>query len=94
MPKSKTKSKTNRATYNSKDVVDKVFNAAKPIKDKDPTKYRQDPYKNQIYKGSYGKDSEQGWNTDHIKPKNRGGSDDIINLQALQSQKNKEKEIP
>jgi 5-methylcytosine-specific restriction endonuclease McrA len=32
-----------------------------------------------------------GWNIDHIKPKQKGGSDDIINLQALQSHINKSK---
>ena len=32
-----------------------------------------------------------GWNIDHIYPKQKGGSDDIINLQALQSHINKSK---
>jgi len=44
-----------------------------------------------IYKSSYGKDTEMGWQIDHIKPQARGGSDDIINLQALKTKVNREK---
>ena len=42
-----------------------------------------------ICKTSYGKDSPMVWNVDHIKPKSRGGSNSIRNLQALQSKVNK-----
>lgn len=66
-----------------------VWNKAKPIRGKDADLYRQDPYGNQIYKHSYGKDSVQGWNIDHIRPQSKGGSDALRNLQALQSSKNK-----
>ena len=46
-----------------------VWSKAKPIRGKDQAKYRQDPYGNEMYYGSYGKDSEKGWEIDHIKPK-------------------------
>ena len=73
------------------DKKDSVWKKAKPIRGKDPAKYRQDPYGNEMYYDSYGKDSEMGWEIDHIKPKSRGGSDATVNLQALNTQLNREK---
>jgi 5-methylcytosine-specific restriction endonuclease McrA len=80
-----------QTTYNSSNVVEKVWDLAKPMKGGDPDKYRKDPYGNVIYKQSYGKDTKMGWNIDHIKPQSKGGSDNIRNLQALQTEKNKSK---
>ena len=68
-----------------------AWDNAKKIRGKDPSKYRQDPYGNPMYKSSYGKDSEMGWNVDHIKPKSKGGSDATRNLQALNTSINKSK---
>ena len=75
----------------SKDVKDNVWSKAKPIRGKDPAKYRQDPYGNTLRYDSYGKDSEMGWEIDHIKPSALGGSDAIRNLQALKTSVNREK---
>lgn len=71
------------------DQKEKAWNNAKKVPGKDPTKYRQDPYGNTMYKLSYGKCSSMGWEVDHIKPKSRGGSDSTRNLQALNSFVNK-----
>jgi len=75
----------NRTTYTTTGSHDVVFAKAKPIRGKDPALYRKDPYGNVMYKNSYGKTSPMGWQTDHIKPKSRNGSNDIRNLQALNS---------
>ena len=68
-----------------------VWEKAKTIRGKDPAQYRQDPYRNKIRYASYGKKSPVGWEIDHIKPKSRGGSDNIRNLQALHWKANREK---
>ena len=70
---------------------DDVWNKAKTIRGKDPAKYRQDPYGNVLYYASYGKDSKMGWEIDHIKPREDGGSDHLRNLQALSTRVNREK---
>ena len=70
---------------------DKVWEKAAKISGKDPSKYRRDPYGTIIYKDSHGKNSEMGWEIDHIKPKARGGSDCIANLQALSTEINRAK---
>ena len=75
----------------SKDQIDKVWKNAKPVRGKDPSKIRQDPYGNKISRASYGKDSDTGWEVDHIKPVARGGSDATQNLQALKTEVNREK---
>ena len=67
--------------------VEKVWGTAAPIAGMDKDKYRKDVYGNIIYKQSFGKNTMMGWAIDHIKPVNRGGSDDIVNLQALSTNK-------
>lgn len=68
-----------------------VWNKAKRIRGKAPSKYRQDPYGNEMYYDSYGKETGEGWEIDHIKPKARGGSDATVNLQALNTKVNRQK---
>ena len=81
-----------QTTYNSSGVKDKVWECAKPIRGCDPSTYRQDPYGNKISYNCYGKGcSNLGWDIDHITPQHRGGSDNIRNLQALQSHTNRSK---
>ena len=62
----------------NKNCKEKVWKLADHIKD--PNMFRQDPYGNQICHNCYGKDTPQGWNIDHIKPKNKGRSDCIRSL--------------
>ena len=44
-----------------------------------------------IYKPSYGKQSEMGWELDHKFPKSKGGTDSSRNLQAVQWEENRKK---
>lgn len=73
-----------------KKLIDKVWDKAKPVRGEDPKKVRQDPYGNKIRKAQFGKTGPQGWEADHIKPTSKGGSDALVNLQALQTKKNRE----
>ena len=70
---------------------EKVWNLAKEVPGKDPSLYRQDPYGKILHKPSYGKNSEMGWEVDHIKPVSKGGSDATRNLQALNTDINRSK---
>lgn len=76
----------------TKDQIEKAWDNAKTIRGKDPELYRKDPYGNQLYKQSYGKNSAMGWQVDHIKPAARGGSDATRNLQALKTEINLSKQ--
>ena len=75
----------------TQEEIDKVWDKAKPIRGENPNRYRQDPYGNKIRKDSFGKNSEMGWEIDHIKPSAKGGTDNIRNLQALKTSVNREK---
>lgn len=75
----------------TKDQIDKAWNNAKPLRGENPDKYRQDSYGNKIHRNSFGKDSNMGWEVDHIKPKSLGGSDATRNLQALKTEVNRDK---
>ena len=72
------------------ELIDKVWNKAKKIRGEDPSKVRKDPYGNRIRKDKFGKSSPQGWEIDHIMPKSKGGSDHLRNLQAMQTDKNRD----
>lgn len=75
----------------TKEQQEKAWNNAKTIRGKDSDIHRQDSYGNKMYKTSYGKDSDMGWEVDHIKPQSKGGSDATRNLQALNTSVNRSK---
>lgn len=70
---------------------DKVWEKGAKIRGKDPNKYRKDKCGNIMYYGSYGKDTDMGWNIDHSKPKSKGGTDHLNNLNPMNSKMNKSK---
>ncbi|GAL10936.1 hypothetical protein JCM19233_1921 [Vibrio astriarenae] len=76
------------ATQKQKEVA---WNAARPIRGKNPNKYRRDAYGNEIYKAAYGTKGAKGWEVDHKKPRSKGGSNSSRNLQALQTKTNRKK---
>eukprot|EP00971_Amphidinium_carterae_P307012 6101233-Amphidinium_carterae.1 len=77
--------------YNSKQNVDKLWEMSKEIKGKDPDLYRRSADGSTMYKHNYGKDSKMGYQVDHIKARSSGGSDNIRNLQLLNSHYNMSK---
>ena len=73
------------------DRIDEVWERGKRIPGKDPDLFRRDAAGNTIYKPAHGKDSEMGWEVDHKKPVDKGGTDNLRNLQPLKTDENKEK---
>jgi hypothetical protein len=66
-----------------------VWNKGKVIKGKDPTKYRNDAYHNEIHYSDHGTTTPYGWDIDHTIPKAKGGSNDISNLEPVHYSKNR-----
>jgi 5-methylcytosine-specific restriction endonuclease McrA len=75
----------------NEEQIQSVWEKGKKIAGKDPNLYREDAVGNIIYRRSYGKISEMGWEVDHKKPVDKGGTDNLRNLQPLQTEENREK---
>ncbi len=70
---------------------DEVWDKGQKVRGKDPDLYRKDKFGNIMYKPSYGKNSEMGWEIDHSKPQSKGGTDHLNNLQPMNTQANRMK---
>jgi hypothetical protein len=77
--------------YGNKDCKDKVWNLAKTIHGKDPNMYRKDPVGNQSWERLLVYENLIFSEHFYIKPSNKGGSDCLRNLQALNSHMNRSK---
>ncbi|MDD3858585.1 MAG: HNH endonuclease signature motif containing protein [Bacteroidales bacterium] len=75
----------------SKEKLDKIWEKGTTIKGKDPKMFRTDKFGNEMYKPSYGKVSQKGWEVDHSKPKSKGGSNHLNNLQPMNPKANRSK---
>ena len=75
----------------SKKVIEQVWQKGAPVRGKNPDTFRKDAEGNTIRKASYGTQGEYGWEVDHKKPVEKGGTDDPRNLQPLHWQANREK---
>ena len=75
----------------SKKDIENAWNNANIIRGKNPDVYRKDKYGNEIYKSSYGKTSNMGWEIDHKHPIARVGTNSPRNLQAFQWEENRKK---
>ncbi|MCW4048419.1 MAG: HNH endonuclease [Candidatus Bathyarchaeota archaeon] len=75
----------------SKEKKDKVWNKGTKAAGDDGSQWRKGQCGAWIYYASYGKQSDYGWQIDHIKPKSRAGSDDLSNLRPLHWENNQRK---
>lgn len=75
------------------DVIDAVWKKARTVPGTDPEQVRKDPCGAWIERKNFGKTTHMGtgWEIDHIFPVERGGTDKLNNLQALQWENNRQK---
>ena len=71
--------------------VQEVWERGRTVSGKDPTLYRRDSVGNVLFRHAYGKHGDMSWQVDHKVPVAKGGSDNLRNLQPLQSGANEEK---
>lgn len=72
--------------------IQEVWEKGKIVSGNDPNVYRKDYCDAWIKRNEYGnRNSNYGWEIDHITPKSNGGDDELSNLRPLQWENNMSK---
>ena len=82
-------SRSASSSYGKRDNVQAVWETAERGRGLNPTTRRVDASGTVIHRNRYGQTGAGGWEVDHIQPRSKGGSDDIRNLQALNTRDNR-----
>ncbi len=77
----------------SQETVQKVWEKGKIVSGNDSSKWRKDQCGAWMSRSQHGnRDSQYGWEIEHIKPDSEGGGDELSNLRPLQWQNNASKQ--
>lgn len=71
--------------------IQKVWEKGCVVRGKNSDLYRKDVYGNIMFRYSYGRLTEMGWEIDHKKPVSKGGSESIRNKQPSHWLENRRK---
>ncbi len=76
----------------SPEIIQSVWEKAKTVDGYDKNTIRKDACGAWIFRNLYGvRDSDYGWEIDHIYPEALGGNDNFVNLRAMQWENNMSK---